>query len=251
MSLFKNKYRIESARWRNWDYTSAGAYFITICTQNRLHYFGKIENAEVKLSEAGEIASQFWLEIPEHFSHAQVGEFVIMPDHMHGILILDSSATVPPLQCSGGTDHFDNAQTLQCNSCTDHFDNAQTLQCNEGTDHFDNAQTLQCNEGTDHFDNAQTLQCNVSGSGGGGGGGGAGTKNQFMADISPKPGSVSTIIRSYKSACTKQINMMLPTLNFGWQSRFHDHVIRNQQEHFRIAQYIINNPKNLKHGERK
>jgi putative transposase len=69
-------------------------------------------------------------------------------------------------------------------------------------------------------------------------------KNESMANISPKSGSVSTIIRSYKSACTKQINLLRPALNFKWQERFHDHIIRTEDDFIRIENYIINNPKN-------
>jgi REP element-mobilizing transposase RayT len=62
-----------------------------------------------------------------------------------------------------------------------------------------------------------------------------------MAYISPKPGSVSTIIRSYKSVVTKHARKILP--EFGWQSRFYDHIIRNDGSYERIRQYIIDNPK--------
>ena len=61
-----------------------------------------------------------------------------------------------------------------------------------------------------------------------------------MADISPKSNSVSTIIRSYKSAVTKHANRL--GLENGWQPRFHDHIIRNDVEYQRIANYINNNP---------
>ena len=67
-------------------------------------------------------------------------------------------------------------------------------------------------------------------------------KNQIMADISPKPGSLSVIVRSYKSAVTKHAHRL--GFQFAWQPRFHDHIIRNQDEFERIRQYIINNPKN-------
>ena len=61
-----------------------------------------------------------------------------------------------------------------------------------------------------------------------------------MGQISPKPGSVSTIIRSYKSAVTKHAHRL--GFEIEWQERFHDHVIRDNMEHQRISQYIINNP---------
>ena len=91
---FRNKYRIPSARLQSWDYSINGAYFITICTQNRNHFFGKIINQEMQLSEIGKLAQKYWLEIPEHFPFVALGNFVMMPNHFHGILIIDK--TEPP-----------------------------------------------------------------------------------------------------------------------------------------------------------
>lgn len=117
---FHNKYRIPSARLQNWDYRWAGAYFITICTQNREHYFGEIENGEMQLSPIGAIA------------------------------------------------------------------------------------------------------------------------DEFMASISPKSDSVSTIIRSYKSAVTKHTHRL--GFDFAWQTRFHDHIIRDNISFENIQTYINKNP---------
>ena len=86
---FKNKYRISSARLQSWDYSNNGAYFITICTQNRNHFFGKIQNQEMHLSEIGKLAEKYWLEIPEHFPFVELSNFVVMPNHFHGILIIN------------------------------------------------------------------------------------------------------------------------------------------------------------------
>ena len=88
MDKFKNKYRIPSARHPHWDYRWAGAYFITICTQNRIHYFGEIQNGVMNLSNVGVIADILWHEIPHHAKNVELGAFVVMPNHIHGILIL-------------------------------------------------------------------------------------------------------------------------------------------------------------------
>ncbi len=58
MDKYKNKYRIETTRLQNWDYGSSGAYFITVCTQNRLHYFGEISAGKMQLSEIGKIVEK-------------------------------------------------------------------------------------------------------------------------------------------------------------------------------------------------
>lgn len=72
---YQNKYRIPSARLQSWDYGSNAAYFITICTQNREHYFGEIANHEMQLNEIGKLANQFWIEIPNHFPFVELGEY--------------------------------------------------------------------------------------------------------------------------------------------------------------------------------
>jgi len=89
MDKFKNKYRIPSARLQNWDYGSDGSYFITICTKGREHFFGEIINDEMQLSEMGKLAEHYWIDIPNHFKYIELGNFVVMPNHVHGILIID------------------------------------------------------------------------------------------------------------------------------------------------------------------
>ena len=94
---FQNKYRIPSARAAWHDY-NGGTYFVTICTHGREHYFGEIaidNNGEPKmnLSEIGNIADECWRSIPQHFPHVQVPLWVIMPNHIHGILIIN-----PPVE---------------------------------------------------------------------------------------------------------------------------------------------------------
>ncbi|MFB6340218.1 transposase [Saccharicrinis sp. FJH62] len=86
---FLNKYRTSSLRLQKWDYGWNGKYFITICTKHREYFFGDIDHGRMILSETGKIANKLWLEIPEHFSFVKLDEFVIMPDHMHGIIIID------------------------------------------------------------------------------------------------------------------------------------------------------------------
>ncbi|WJS95767.1 transposase [Flavobacterium johnsoniae] len=86
---FQNKYRISSIRAQCWDYGWNGAYFITICTQDRKHYFGEIQNNKMILSHAGIIADLLWHQIPSHHKNVELGDFVVMPNHIHGILIIN------------------------------------------------------------------------------------------------------------------------------------------------------------------
>ncbi len=177
MHKFKNKYRIPSARLASWNYGWPGSYFITICTKNRKHLFGEIINHEMYLNDVGIIADKCWAEIPDHFQHTTLGEFVIMPNHVHGIIIIDTD---------GADVETGHALSLPRTSRT------------PGTPHF-------------RFQN-------------------------------PGKNTISAMVGSFKSAVTKLSRPM--NKNFGWQTRFHDHIIRSHEEYLRISNYILNNPAN-------
>lgn len=102
---FQNKYRISSIRAQWWDYGWNGAYFITICTQNREHYFGEIQNNKMILSHVGIIADLLWHQIPKHHKNVELGDFVVMPNHIHGILIIDKQLD------NVNVDNMDNVET--------------------------------------------------------------------------------------------------------------------------------------------
>ena len=91
MMKFRGQYRIESTRLKGWDYSSAGFYYETICTKDKRPYFGFILDGEVQLSDIGEIAFICWMAIPEHFSSVGIDEFVVMPNHVHGIIVIRSN----------------------------------------------------------------------------------------------------------------------------------------------------------------
>lgn len=167
---FQSKYRISSARLQSWDYSLKGAYFITICTQNREHFFGKIENEKMRLSEIGKSTEHFWLEIPNHFPFVELGNFLIMPNHIHGILIINNS-TVETRFIASENENF---------------------------------------------------------------GGICGDKNPMLHE------NISKIIRWYKGRCSFEFRKI--DSNFGWQSRFHDHIIRNSKSFEIIQNYIVENP---------
>jgi len=110
MDTFQNKYRIQSARLQNWDYGSNAMYFITICTNGREHFFGKISDGEMELSEIGQIAHQYWQDITIHFPFAILDESVIMPNHVHGIVIIEKNNNTNSITIYDATyDGVDNA----------------------------------------------------------------------------------------------------------------------------------------------
>lgn len=80
-----------SFRLKGYDYSQAGAYFITLVTQNRACLWGEIVNAEIRLNPPGEMVIHWWRELENKFPTLRLGEFVLMPNHLHGILwIVDS-----------------------------------------------------------------------------------------------------------------------------------------------------------------
>lgn len=89
---YKNKYRITSHRKPHWDYSSDGAYFLTICTQHRARSLGEIVDGEMKLSNFGKIVDQEWQKSFEIRDELFCDEYIIMPDHMHAIVVLNNDS---------------------------------------------------------------------------------------------------------------------------------------------------------------
>ncbi len=184
MEKFKNKYRIASARLQTWDYGSPGLYFITICTKDRKHYFGKIENGEMILNELGLIVNSEWIKTPaiRPDMNLDLGEFITMPNHFHAIIMIGENGfnTVR----GGGRDAMHRVSTP-----------------------------------------APTPAIPT---------------NKF----GPQSKNLGSIIRGFKSAVTTASQKL--NMEFGWQERFHDHIIRDEGEFIRISNYIKTNPQNWK-----
>ncbi|MEH2434449.1 MAG: transposase [Nostoc sp.] len=86
---YKGKYRIDSTRLPAWSYATNAGYFITICTDGKKCFFGEVVQSEMQRSQIGEIAHKLWYEIPNHFSNCQIDSFCVMPNHIHGILVIN------------------------------------------------------------------------------------------------------------------------------------------------------------------
>ena len=168
--------RRRSIRLRGYDYSQPGAYFVTICTKNRALQFGEIRDGSMILNEHGAIVDEIWKEIPEHFPNVTLDEFIVMPDHIHGILLLGEY-----LDCKG----------TACRASTVEGCHAST----------------------------------VEGFG------------------KPIKGSLPTIIRSFKSATTRRINILRKKEGISiWQRNYYEHIIRNNDSLNRIRRYIHENP---------
>ncbi|XBO46100.1 transposase [Pedobacter sp. KACC 23697] len=83
-----------SIRLKGYDYSKAGAYFITICCEDRIHRFGKVSGDEMILNQSGTMAYNEWINLAERFPNFELNVFQIMPNHMHGIIVLSDRTTV-------------------------------------------------------------------------------------------------------------------------------------------------------------
>jgi putative transposase len=102
MTLYQNKYRVETTRLQNWNYASDGWYFITICAKGREHFFGIIDQGTMQLNQYGRIFEQCWFDLPNHYSNLILDAFVTMPNHFHGIMIINNTReTVVPVNGGG------------------------------------------------------------------------------------------------------------------------------------------------------
>ncbi|HBM16139.1 MAG TPA: hypothetical protein DD381_07360 [Lentisphaeria bacterium] len=88
MNCDSENHHRRSIRLKGYDYSQDGAYFVTICTCDRACLFGKISNEKMTLNECGEVVDRYWNEIPQHFLEADLDEYIIMPNHIHGIITI-------------------------------------------------------------------------------------------------------------------------------------------------------------------
>ena len=91
---FQGRFRTTSSRLKDWDYSSDGWYFVTICTKDHVPFFGEARGGKVELSAVGKMASRMWEEIPCHHSFVDLDEFIIMPNHIHGVILIFSKKKV-------------------------------------------------------------------------------------------------------------------------------------------------------------
>jgi len=91
MPLYQNKYKIQSVRHKNWDYSQNGYYFVTICTKDMQKFFGEVEDGKMVLNEIGKIVESEWLNTDKIRDNVKVDQFIVMPNHLHGIIVIENS----------------------------------------------------------------------------------------------------------------------------------------------------------------
>jgi REP element-mobilizing transposase RayT len=269
-----------SIRLPGYDYSREGAYFITICTYNREWLFGEIDQGEMRLNINGNIVQKIWIETPTHFPHITMGEFVVMPNHMHGIILINE-----PVAARVGARHavplhpadpdsmvksvplhpFDPDTAAQsvplhpfdpdtaAQSVPQHPSDPDTAAQSVPQHPFDPDTAAQ--SVPQHLSDPDTASQTVS-------------QHPFDPDTAvqksddihagksnthpqqeqfgkPTIGTIPTIVRSFKSAVTKRINeQRAPIHEPVWQRNYWEHVIRDEKSFEKISTYIVNNPAN-------
>ena len=278
---YKNKYRIASARHPNWDYGGDSAYFITICTQHRTHFFGEINEGIMQLSPIGVYAQQCWDEIPNHFPFVQLGAFVVMPNHIHGIIIIDKNENGGDIgddkthnnddydYAGNNNDHpvhpvhpveTQNFASLPPNNPSSSSQPTSSLSQPTPPTHnpSSSSQPTSPPQPTPPTHNPSSASQPTSPPN-------DPSSSQPTSPIQPPSSptnnppsqpqpqknkfgpqskNLASIVRGYKIGVTKSAKKIDP--NWQWQSRYHDHIIRNRESFKRITTYIINNPTNWK-----
>ena len=96
MAFSREQNRRRSIRLPGYDYAQAGTYFVTICTYNRDCLLGEILGSEMSLTRSGEVVLECWNDLPNHYSYVEIDEFVVMPNHVHGIMVLSDQQRKNP-----------------------------------------------------------------------------------------------------------------------------------------------------------
>jgi putative transposase len=198
----------QSIRLREYDYSQAGLYFITICTHNRECLFGLVEQSEMILNDIGHAANACWLEIPNHFPNAVLHAHIIMPNHVHGIVQLVDSTK-------------NDLTTPQSNATNEDVRDTPIVG-------FIGRVGDAGNVGAENF---LPLQYKIP------------QRNEFQQMI---PRSIGSIVKGYKIGVTKWCRNtwgeQFPHGKKIWQRNYHEHIIRNTEAYDIISNYILKNP---------
>jgi len=95
MKYDRDKHHRQSIRLKEYDYKQSGAYFVTVCTQNRACLFGAVADGEMQLNNPGQIAKTAWDDLPARFPSVRLDAFIVMPNHVHGIIIVGAQFIAP------------------------------------------------------------------------------------------------------------------------------------------------------------
>jgi putative transposase len=214
-SNYISKSNRRSIRLPGYDYSEAGAYFVTICIHNRLCLFGNISDGKMALTDSGLMAQTTWYELPKFYPGVQVDAFQIMPNHLHGIIILQginyqSSVGAGPRACPNmagqpqGVAPTRNQMNVGAGPC------ARPDQGIKGQEQ---------------------------------------KTGQARRPAPTKILSLPDVVHHFKTMTTKRYIDGVKQWGWApfpgklWQRNYYEHIIRNEKEMNEIREYIANNPK--------
>ncbi|WP_316632765.1 transposase [uncultured Flavobacterium sp.] len=224
MTLFKDKYKIDSKRLKNWDYSSQAVYFITLVTKNRECIFGSIEEDKMILNENGQIVEKELLKSIKIRKDWFFHNWIVMPNHIH--LLIEIQDNQIPVETNNLHTHIVEAHSSASTSgiSTNLETNIPNVP-NIGETHC--CAPLRDNwnaNGNVNWNGNENQNQN---------------KNLLDTPLSRKPNSISSFVAVFKSITTKQIN----GIDSIWQSNYHDHIVRNYKTFETIYNYIKTNPR--------
>jgi REP element-mobilizing transposase RayT len=224
-----------SIRLKGYDYSQAGAYFITICTKNRQNLFGHIENGIMILNEMGQIAYNEWLKTPEIRPNVSLDVFVVMPNHMHGIILINDDTRRGELHSPGNVTNVPNIELYSPDNVT----NVPNIELHS-PGNVTNVPNIELHSPGNVINRGEFRgECNSPDN--------IANRGEFRGEcnspLRSPSNNVGAIVRGYKSSVTKQINLLNYDVSV-WQRNYHEHIIRNEKSYHHIAGYIIDNPKN-------
>ncbi|MBU0763378.1 MAG: transposase [Bacteroidetes bacterium] len=229
MTLYKNKYRSESHRLPGWDYSSEGWYFLTWVVQDREHLFGEICDDEMVLNQYGLIVKKEILRTVEIRTGFILDEWIIMPNHVHilaGIINDNENNAFHGSQNDSGENHFidETYGTVE----THGNDETHVIDETHGIVDTHSCAYLRNNHA---FQNIRTFNI--------------GKINKQKPEFVRLPRSISSFVAGTKSTITTQINQLRNTpYQRVWLRNYNDHIVRDENEFYRIRNYIRNNTKN-------
>ena len=232
-----HKHHRKSIRLDGYDYSRQGAYFVTICTQNRKHLFGKIINGKIELNEAGIMIQNIWNELPTRFDNILLDEHTIMPNHTHGIIIINQN---PPKQISTGEPCVRPNTTQYIRPNTPNISYSQISENN----HIGDINSMGDHKDHPNVDHPNVDRPNVDR---------PNVDNHEDRPNVDRPrgtleGSLGRIIQAFKSITTYEYiknvkqNGWVPFPGKLWQRDYWEHIVRDGNELNRIRKYIQNNP---------
>ena len=216
--LFLNKFRTNSNRLKGHDYSGPGVYFITILTDAKISFFGKIVQGKMHLSPVGIIVLTNWLSLPERFAAISLDEFVIMPDHLHGILIISKN---------------NNSLKMENNNSVTQKEIFQLFTDNHHCK--DAIYRVSIDSSINQTENSGIKQSNLQKQE---------TRGGITKNHNPmiSKDSLSYYLRWFKGKSTYQIRKAFPKIRFSWHPGYYDTNIKDKKSFFAAKKYIRNNP---------